>query len=390
MSFEILIHNDLSLADLIKVSKEGGVVLKTPHVGNIYPNNLLIASLGIPTLFYDRTLGIKDSNFHPDKIIFSGRCESIADPHILTTHARVTHIPDIPSTLLEKENITVGTSLVDLHMSAVRRTLPQAHCFTYTEYIQTNKDQVLQVLEKVTELHPNLWSRTVNEEGETLKSQARDWNNVLKEGIFGLTNMKSGWIIPNPISVLFHGTVDAAKAKVKDVYLLSGPDMYRYIDGYQIGLNEAYDYIRKTLGWDLPETIHCHIIPVIGMRFIIEVGYRDTMDNLVNLYFKHVSVEKSIRAQATQKADIQSLIHKKNIIKNEIYSCLKSELEAFKTTMFYDIEDANCFTQYDLLDSRGLYVHPWAVNSRLSDVLKAYNFLSGCYSYVEDKLQDEL
>ncbi len=387
MSFKISIHEDISIADLIKIHNEKGVVLKTPHIGNIYPNNLAIASLGIPMLFYDRTLGTKDNNFHPDSLIVGGKAEEIADPSILTTHSKITRLPSSIS-----QETQIGTSLLDFHMSSLKRALPKSLCFTYTEYIQENKDQVLKILEKITEPHPNLWNRIVNEEGKTSKSQVNDWNDVLKIGVFGLTNLKSGWLIPNPVSVLFHGTIDAAKAKVTDIYLLSGPDMYKYIDGYQTELNETYDYVRKTLGMNLPETIHCHIIPVISMRFIIEDKYRDALDELVNTYLKYNSANGPIRVlmkNETQDSDAERLIHEKIKIKDEIHACIRNKFEAFKTTMFYDIEEANCFTQYDLLTSSGLYIHPWAIKSKLTEVSKAYNFLAGCYSYVRDRLQDE-
>lgn len=72
MSFNILIHDDISLDELIKINESGGRVLKTPHIGNIYPNNLAIISLGIPTLLYDRTIGTKDENFHPYKLRLTG------------------------------------------------------------------------------------------------------------------------------------------------------------------------------------------------------------------------------------------------------------------------------------------------------------------------------
>jgi len=153
MSFKISIHDDISIADLVDINKRGGVVLKTPHVGNIYPNNLAMAFLGIPMLFYDRTLGKKDFNFHPHKLIVDGKSEILADPNILTSHSVITHISKgfpYPH--------AVGTKLVDFHMSVLKRSLPQAHCFTYTEYVQKNKHEVLQILEAVTNLHPNLWS----------------------------------------------------------------------------------------------------------------------------------------------------------------------------------------------------------------------------------------
>lgn len=84
MSFHILIHDDISIAQLIEIDKNGGRVLKTPHIGNIYPNNLALISLGIPTLLYDRTIGIKDKSFHPHKIVYNGIAEEIADPDIFS------------------------------------------------------------------------------------------------------------------------------------------------------------------------------------------------------------------------------------------------------------------------------------------------------------------
>ncbi|MDP1624856.1 MAG: hypothetical protein Q8L64_03720 [bacterium] len=388
MPFKVSIHDDLSIKDLIDIKDKGGVVLKTPHVGNIYPNNLAIASLGIPMLFYDRTLGVKDISFHPDKIIIGGRSTLIADPNILTTHSIVKKLPG-----LAFKDAAVGMKLVDFHMSSFKRALPQADCFTYTEYIQNNKSQILQILEKITEFHPYLWSRGVDESGKTFKSQAKNWDDIIRSGVLGLTSMKSGWIIPNPVSILFHGTVDTLKANAEDVYLLSGPDMYRYIEGYQLELNEAYDYLRKSLKCELPEMVRCHIIPVICMRFIVEVDYRKVLDNLVDAYLRYVSVDDAIRKilkSGAQNMSIDGHINKKDKIKEEIYSCIKGQFDAFKTTMFYDVEEAGSFSQYDLANSKGLYVHPWAVNSKLSDVSKAYSFLLRCYLLVRDRLQEEM
>jgi hypothetical protein len=205
--------------------------------------------------------------------------------------------------------------------------------------------------------------------------------------------MKSGWIIPNPVSILFHGTVDIMKAKVEDVYLLSGPDMYRYIDGYQTELNEAYDHLKKTLKWDLPEIVRCHIIPVISMRFIVEFDYKDALDTLMSAYAKYSAVDDAIRIllkDGTQNTNIDEYISEKNKAREQIYSCIKSQFEAFKTTMFYDVEEANSFTQYDLITSKGLYVHQWAITSKLSEVSKAYSFLLRCYLFVRDRMQEEM
>lgn len=390
MSFKISIHDDVSITDLLAINKNGGVVLKTPHVGNIYPNNLAIASLGIPMLFYDRTLGTKDFNFHPNKIIVGGKSEIIAEPDILTSHSIITQSPENIDSSFEP---VIGSKLVNFHMSALKKALPEANCFTYTEYIQSNKDRVLKILEAVTNLHPHLWTRLVDKNGITSKATATSWDDVVRLGIYGLTNYESGWIIPNPVSILFHGTIDISKAGVENAYLLSGPDMYRYIDGYQEELNEIYDHMKKVLNWDLPETMSCHIIPVINMRFIVEIDYKNTLDKLVTAYLKFVSLEDSIRDSIKDKVNgicLEKNFKEKEDAKKEIMSCISEGFPFFRQTVFYEIEDENCFTQYDLIKSNGLYIHPWAINSKLCDVSKAFHFLKKSYSLIRDKSQEEI
>jgi len=245
MSFAISIHDDVSLKDLIDICKSGGAVLKTPHVGNIYPNNLAIALLGLPMLFYDRTLGRKDINFHPDKLILNGTSVQISNPDILTTHSLIEHVPKY-----SKEEVRAGERVVDFHMNALKRALPQAHCFTYTEYLSKNKERILQLLEKATNLKPHLWGRIVDGDGRVHRKTAKNWNDILELGVLGLTNDRAGWIIPNPISVLFHGTIDIMGSNQEDTFLLSGPDMYRYISGYQKDLSDIYNELRKNPIWN--------------------------------------------------------------------------------------------------------------------------------------------
>lgn len=384
MSFKISIDEDLSIADLVDIYKNGGVVLKTPHVGNIYPNNLAIGSLGIPMLFYDRTLGAKDFNFHPDRIIVKGDSMLVADSDILTTHSIIRQVPQSLC-----GSIKIGSKVLDLHMLTLKHAIPQANCFTYTEYLQNNKDQILKVLEKVTELYPSLWWRVVSEDGIVSKSQANNWDDILNFGIFGLTNVRKGWIIPNLVNVLFHGTVDISKAGRGDVYLLSGPDMYKYIDGYQCELNRIYDQLKMSIDLSLPETVNCHIVPVANMRFIVEVDFKESLDELVDLYIKYRTINSSIaKSGASVGSSTADSIKEKYKIKDEIFNCIARSFESFKMTMFYNIEEANCFTQYDLINSRGLYIHPWAINNSLLEVSKAYSFLQGCYLCVRDRLQE--
>ncbi|PSO44287.1 MAG: hypothetical protein BRC22_02740, partial [Parcubacteria group bacterium QH_9_35_7] len=72
MLFDVQERKDINLKALAQINRGGGSVVKTPHVGNWYPNNLAVAQTGIHMLAYDRNIGRKDSNFHPHKVIKDG------------------------------------------------------------------------------------------------------------------------------------------------------------------------------------------------------------------------------------------------------------------------------------------------------------------------------
>lgn len=375
MSFRVDINDQISLAELVKINKNGGIVLKTPHVGNIYPNNLAIALLGITMLFYDRTLGRKDINFHPHKIIKNGRAEIIADPNVLITHAKI-------NLLGQKKEGTNNTSLINFHMTSFKKALPDTFCFTYTEYLQNNKDKITQVLEVVTRYYPDLWTRIVDNDGKTHKINANNWGDIERLGVYGLDNIESGWIIPNMINIVFHGAIDAAVAGWDSFYLLSGPDMYKYIKQYTKNLDDVYKKLKNELDWKLPDVINCQIIPVADMRFVVEDRFRKNLDELMILYFQYNQIEKNIEniIKGNDKSnETKEMIKEKNKIKSEMLSCISSNIKVFEQTVFYDIKKENSFTQYDLLDKKKLYIHPWAINTSLEEVSRAYKFIFKCY-----------
>ena len=378
MPFEIDIHADLSLAELIKIHNAGGVVLKTPHVGNIYPNNLAIATLGIPMLFYDRTIGRKDHAFRPHQIIWDGGSELIADANKLTTHAVVITPSKVWGVAAE-----AGTPIVKVHMSAFRTALPRANCFTYTDYIQRNAPMVTRILQTVTKHYPSVWTRVVAPDGTPFKASASNWGDIAARGVFGLNDMRRGWLIPTVISILLHGTVDIARARTNDVYLLSGPHMFRYVPQYGSVLNGLYDFVRADLGAVLPDLVHCHIIPVFDMRFVIENQHRNYLDRLVNQYLEFFRLDSSFR-ETNAAPDLDVHITSKVVIKRDIQATISAVFASFGATMFYDTR-WNSFTQYDLINSDGLYIPEWAINATLDKVSRAFTFLRKCFTFVRSE-----
>jgi hypothetical protein len=372
MSFKIIINENISLSDLLVIYKNGGVVLKTPHVGNIYPNNLAIASIGLPMLLYDRTLGIRDTSFHPHKIIVSGKSEIIADPNILSTHSKITCVPESHSTCMR-----VGDSVSNFHSSALRSVFPDLECITYTEYLIKNRQKIVETLKKVTDLYPALWYRSVNKEGYLSSIAVKSWDDVLRIGIYGVTNDCEGLLIPNIVSIFFHGSIDATSSGVNNIYLLSGPDMYKYISTYQDKLASIFEFIKENAGYELPDYINCHIVPVLNVRFTVDYCNREKIDKLMHLYFDYIKLESVLKNNNGLNSDLtQSIITDKLSIKKEIEYCILQSLSILEKTMFYDPSKASCFTQHDMLmQNTILYTHPWALGASIKEVSRCYEFL---------------
>jgi len=382
MSFHILIHDDISIAQLIEIDKNGGRVLKTPHIGNIYPNNLALISLGIPTLLYDRTIGAKDKSFHPHKIVYNGIAEQVANPDILSTHSKLEFQP---KNFIPKKDF-FGNKIVDLHLDILRQALPRGNFFTYTQYLEDNKNLVSKIIKVIAKNFPQIWYRFVNEDGTIEKVENLTSEQILAKGIFGIDDDSRGFIIPNPVNILLHGTVDVMKFQTRDIYLLSGPDMCVYMKDYETVLDNMYSYIKNTLDLDLPNNINCHIIPAMKMRFIVTKDDKEILDELVKLYEDYMVANTTTRDLfngSKERSGIKSQIEEKDKIKTTIIAYMDKNYSTLKKTMFYDVSKSNCFTQYDLSVSPGLYIHPWAIENKLSDVTSAFLFLDRCFKTIK-------
>src|SRR5690606_21523063 len=107
-----------------------------------------------------------------------------------------------------------------------------------------NKEIVSEIVKVIAKNFPQIWYRFVNEVGTIEKIDNPTSEQILAKGIFGIDDDSSGFIIPNPVNILLHGTVDVMRFHTEDIYLLSGPDMYMYMKDYEAVLNNMYSYIK--------------------------------------------------------------------------------------------------------------------------------------------------
>jgi hypothetical protein len=360
--FKVNIRRDLSLAQLGALRRTGFSVMKSPHVGNIYPNNLLVATAGIQLNCYDRTWGDRDKNFHPHLIIAEGRGEVIGPGDVLTTHARVTRIP--PGVI----DLRIGNSIVDVHMRALRQALPNADCIVYTDYLRQYGERVIALLEVITRGCPTIWETYVTADGQRLPLEtSRFVGNQLDRGIYGLTDSEQGLLLPNVLNILVISILECLETEVVEVYHLSGPDMVKYVSGLYGQLNSLYEVIRASGNWPkLPETLTCHLVPVANNRLAVHGQHRVAVEDLVDTWI-NLQTNNQSRAQLLgAAADKRDLI--------PICAAAKTkDLQRFQdaavaaNAVFYDIGAANTFSQHDIIRGHPFFTHPWAYEATAAD-----------------------
>ncbi len=374
---KVQIRNDLSFSDLVNLQSSGKSVIKTPHVGNVYLNNLLVADLGIKMLFYDRTLGYKDFNFHPHRVVRAKEDPiDIASPEILTTHNVVNCRKDLGFI----SGLCQDMSIVDFHMNSLQTVIPDIDAITYTDYLQEHKSLVMKIL-KMLNQDPRIlseWNRYVDTFGILQQRSPGSWLDV-EPFIFGLTNSQFGWLIPNSITILLSGIIEAVVTGCNEVFHLSGPDMVRYINMHKRFFMLAQSVVDAS---DIPVDIIFNLIPVAENRLVVPSSYKESLDNLIDAYINIKSAEISRGALAkkvtdsTERSALFDNFKKQRAKEREALQIAISEC----TVIFYDIRSARYFSQYDMLAGESLYYHPWTIEAPLEDISKAMKLFNAIYN----------
>jgi hypothetical protein len=366
MPFVIQPTRSLSLSCLAQLHAQGFYVVKTPHVGNIYPNNLACAAAGIPLLLCDQTFGERDTNFHPHLLIVGGRAEVVARSDRMMTHARITRAPDNFS-----DRFKVGESAAEAHVRALRDALPQASVETLTEREVRLVDMLMPAYEILTKMQPSSWRRILRtEDGVVIPvSHVPQWKEIESIGIHRLSANGTGWIVPNAWNILLDGLIGSLTSGRNIVYELSGPDMINYWPKHSQEISAGYDLLRKELWPQLPETLTLCIIPVAEMRLVCSEGRRGLLDAVVDSYLRILG-ERTTSGEVLRTAPQEqrsAVITQLQATRKRLY---EETREAVRNCpeIFYEIKQANFFTQYDLLRGEILAIHPWGIEQPIDTI----------------------
>lgn len=339
--FRLIERYDMSLKDIVELDAKGFSVMKTPHVGNVYMNNLAIASLGIRMLFYDRNYGRMDKLFYPHRIIQKGKSEEVSSPDKLMTHARVERKVSNPDL---RRYFRSGCYVGRAHMRALKEKIPDIRAEVYTDYLERQKETAIKFLEIWTSINPSEWNRSVSIDGEIHEVKISDWKDVLKSGIYGLTSRKSGLLIPNIFNVALSTLLEYSTYGHNRVYHLSGPAMIKYAGQMVEPINRLFQSSVKELRTG--RAIEMHLIPAASMVFASPASVSEEMDQCSKLI-----IENSGRINADKSCGAFSEASKKV---SRLGYVLKSP------------DKGKAFTHYDISENDPIIVSDFARNQPMS------------------------
>lgn len=357
------IRDDLSLAELRRMYERGVPMMRSAHVGNVYPSNLAVGAAGIPLNLYDRTVGYKDENYHPHQCIMDGRADGVAPADIMTSHAQVTH-----SCARAQDRFKQGVSVVDVHVGAMRELFPNTSIEVYSEWLFRHRELIMEMVGHLAVQFPQVWTHRVTKEGKRARlTDALPWRAIQNEGLYGVTNTKSGVLVPNRLNALFDCVIEALVYNTQDVYHLSGPDMYKYLRGIWRDVEKMYESLFAHMP-HLPQRIMFHIVPVAQMRLVTTMDRRANLDAVVEAWCAMHANNRHFGAQIKKAVNGSrpELIARAREAKTQDEARL-SEAIARTPEIFYEINKADFISQYDAL-ARGLYVHPWMLEQSTGQI----------------------
>lgn len=380
----ITIRRDLSINDLVQLARRGKSVMKTPHVGNHYPNNLLINSLEcVHVVLVDQTIGLRDKNFHPHTVIAGSRSYDISRSDLLMTHARVDRDSGVVNGMFP-----IGERVADCHSSALKALFPDTVFELNSDLIVRHADLCRWLLETLSQDNVFAsklfakgwwWRRWVTREGFVqTRESAVSFADVVGK-VRPIDCIEEGWIIPNFFDVLISAIVQAIDSGCGDVYHLSGPDMVTYIGAMIPLLKDAYQILLENGGLLLPSSVDFNLVPVADARFAVRASRRTALESLVEA-IRDVREEERERGELMRAARTQEernrILYEGNRdkLRLELFNGLRAAIAGCPEVM-YDIKDGAFLSQYDLLQGDSLWIHPWVLDTPVGDLEKAIKLL---------------
>ena len=347
--------------------------MRSAHPGNWSPSNLSVAALGLRCVLTDLTLTGADNIYHPSGIIvgrrfYSGLCRRSRS---LVTRTRIRDsVRRKPPAGLD-DWFPGGKNLAQAHCDALRKAVPVSEVTFFSDYLVEDADFALRAIEIAANTMPHLWRRMNVPDVGVVDVSSRDaaeaprsgwpsvqpsgWLDIERVGVFGVTNPDYGWLIPVEVMCLMMAVLDGRRFSTPEVYHLSGVQMMNYVSGITPALQGLYAAAAEQL--NLPGRFVLNLAPSANMTLGVPHSDRALLDHLVDCY---LLAQEGIGSTATSQGARAERFRALSRLNWAADCC---------AVPFFDVRDANYFSQYDLLVQEAQwYMSPWALEAPLGEV----------------------
>jgi hypothetical protein len=345
MPVQINIRTDITLAEIAQKKQRGFMVEETPHIGNLSPSTLALLTLGLEAKLVDINIGRKDNLFYPHCVIVKGEKTQIAQPDVMTTH-----------------NVVTGQNLpvTDFHLRPLRDNGLKA--FAHSDWIFRKKEDIFRIIQAITTPRTlNLWKRYVNQYGQ-VSGPANPGIQILDK-IHKVTSPRNheGWVIPNPLNILFDLVFGALESNTPDLYMLSGQSMYKYINQpYRTFgpmnqlISDLYDAATTNGFSSLPKRLTVNMVPIPVIRhFVAPSRLKCQLEQKLAYYGSLTAKNKRCAGKLSTGQLSYALMRRFQMKRKSVFTSLSYPL----LPIIADSESGSFYSQHDLAaDNDTIYI----------------------------------
>lgn len=283
----------LSLADLTELRKQGYSLIRTNHLGNLPPRDIVLLDLGFKSVLFDRNIcaprilkganGARmDTTFLPESICVRGNRDIIAEPkdNTLAAVLPITHAHWI---IDELGGSYFSPSAV--HYASLKKCFGEA-ITTESQYWVAHRDMVDKLMNAAMLKKWPYIDRLVRD-GEVVKIKERPDDNLpgladlAWELNYSLADIAadgksrecSGALYGNALAIGLMTAIEAVLTGKNKVYQLSGRQMIQYMSGkeYQERFQTMFKFFADRSGLDLPEELTIVVVPTAAIAPFISL-----------------------------------------------------------------------------------------------------------------------
>lgn len=402
-NFDFEVYDSLTPEALGQLSKEHPIS-RSSHLGNQYPSNLAIISLGVRQMLFDRNTAVKDKNYHPSYVVKGHQARKIGDDSVDKV-ALFT-----PLTEPAGKVATVG----EWHFRGLKDKFPDKEIDTFSAKIKRNEGVLEPVLQAVMEHAPQEFDRYVSSSGVILEKTGEDEDGVefsdgqntvkvarkdLVKSALDLSRIlhassheskaptEGGVLFSNLVNILVCSLIDVVdsdqlKAQEALVYHCSGPDMVKYMLARNKEcvrrLDEIYRSVRASLKGTIP-AIQMKLVPTADLRFafkdqssakFVEEWYA-RFEALRSAEQEKRKIMPTLTDPDNKKAYIREFEGRKKGLLGDVKSAV-AEAQSKIDHPLYDLSKASFFSQYDLEQGGQTYLPEFIRTATLNEISGVY------------------